>query len=323
MYFLSILFNIITKIRNTLYDFGVLKIFRIKEVEIICIGNITVGGTGKTPAVQYFAKQYLKDGKKVAIVSRGYKGKRKEKLLIVRDEENIYSKASECGDEAFLHALALDIPVIVGANRYEACKLAYNKFKVDLIILDDGFQHRKLFRNKNIILIDSTNPFGNKYLLPKGRLRENLNGLKRADEFIITKCDLMPKKDVELIEKELKIYNKKIQKAVHGPTSLYNKYKFLDLDEIKDKKILLFSALANPKQFEQTIKNLGAKEIKTLNFPDHYYYNDKDFAFIDKEAIEFQADLIISTEKDLVKFEHSYQRKNLYTLKIEFRILES
>ena len=133
----------------------------------------------------------------------------------------------------------------------------------------------------------------------------------------------MPKKDVELIEKELKIYNKKIQKAVHGPTSLYNKYKFLDLDEIKDKKILLFSALANPKQFEQTIKNLGAKEIKTLNFPDHYYYNDKDFAFIDKEAIEFQADLIISTEKDLVKFEHSYQRKNLYTLKIEFRILES
>ena len=190
MRILSFIYYLITSFRNWLYDKEYLKINKIPNVEIICIGNITVGGTGKTPAVQFFAKKLEGMGRKVAIVSRGYKGKRKVEPLIVSDGQEFYATARESGDEPFIHALNLKIPVIVGKNRYEACLLAVEKFGVDTIILDDGFQHRKLKRDRDVVLIDATNPFGSNALLPKGTLREDFKkACVRASEFIITKAD--------------------------------------------------------------------------------------------------------------------------------------
>lgn len=322
MFGLDKVYKLITGTRNKLYDKGILKTYSIDQVEVVCIGNITVGGTGKTPCVQYFAKEYLKMGKKVGIVSRGYKGVRDKDPYIVRDYDKIYGTSKEAGDEAFLHSLELQIPIIVGRDRVEACKLMKKKYSVDTIILDDGFQHRRLNRDKNIVLIDATNPFGGGYLLPKGRLREDLSGLERAHEFIITKSDLVDEKEVEEIEKNLKKYGKSIKRAVHGPVKLWNKKESIELSKLEGEKVFLFSALANPKQFEKTVEKFGVKGIKSISFGDHYYYKMEDFERIKRESLEYGAKYLLSTDKDMVKYEDRFFMENLYSLKIEFRILE-
>ena len=323
MYLLSLIYWILTSIRNKLYDLGLLKTFGIEGVRIICVGNITVGGTGKTPAVQYLAKKYIKQGKRVGIVSRGYKGERKEDPLLVRDYEKIYGNSKSCGDEAYLHSLELAIPVMVGRDRYEACKILKERYELDIIILDDGFQHRRLRRDENVVLIDATNPFGGGKLLPKGRLREDIKGLHRATEFIITKSDLVEANKVEEIKSKLAPYGKSISVAKHGPVLLKNQNFERNLSDIKGKRVLLFSALANPIQFVKTIEKLEPSVVENIAYSDHYYYSEDDFACIDKKALDFGADYIISTEKDYVKYAERYKRENLFYLKIEFEILES
>ena len=192
MRILAYIYYLITSLRNFLFDKKILPIHRVDGVEIICIGNITVGGTGKTPAVQYFVKKLQKEGRKVAVVSRGYRGKRKCDPCLVSDGEKILCTPRESGDEPYIHALNLDVPIIVSSNRYKACLFAKKNFDIDTIVLDDGFQHRKLYRDRNIVLIDATNPFGMWKLLPAGTLREDfMKAGKRATEFIITKSDLV------------------------------------------------------------------------------------------------------------------------------------
>jgi len=323
MGFLSILYGMIAKFRNFLYNKGILKIKKVENVEIICIGNITVGGTGKTPAVQYFAKKYTKEGKKVVIVSRGYKGERKVEPLIVSNGNEILATAKESGDEPFLHAMSLKIPVIVGKDRYEASFLAKQEFNADIVLLDDGFQHRKLYRDKNIILIDATNPFGSEMMLPKGRLREPLDGLKRADEFIITKSDLVEDKKIIGIKEKLEKYGKKIILAIHKPYCLYDLQRNQkSLYEIENKKVILFSGLANPENFEKTVKIYKPKEILRMDFNDHYDFKKEDIQEAEKKLENNNYDMIIITEKDLVKFPKIIKNENIYILRIEFEIME-
>ena len=323
MGFLSLIFTYTTKFRNYLYDRFILKVNKVDGVKVVCIGNITVGGTGKTPAVQYFSKKYQELGYSVAIVSRGYKGKRKKDPFVVRDKDKIIGNYINSGDEAYLHSIKLNIPVIVSKNRYEGVLLAKKVYGSNLVILDDGFQHRRLWRDKDIVLIDATNPFGGEKLLPKGRLREGLEGLNRAKEFIITKSDLVDKEVLEFIKEKLKIYKKPISVASHGPEKLYNRVgKTLELSKIKGKKVFIFSALANPEQFEETIKKFNPKKIESISFKDHHLYTDKDYQLIRNKSKEFGADLIISTEKDYVKFKEQLEMDKLYTLAIEFKVLE-
>ncbi|OQY08729.1 MAG: tetraacyldisaccharide 4'-kinase [Fusobacteriia bacterium 4572_132] len=320
---LSILYGMIVKFRNFLYNKKILKIKKIEDVEIICIGNITVGGTGKTPAVQYFAKKYTKEGKKVVIVSRGYRGEREEEPLIVSNGIKILTTVRESGDEPFLHAMNVSVPVIVGKDRYEAAFLGKKEFNADIILLDDGFQHRKLYRDKNIILIDATNPFGNKMMLPKGRLREPISELKRADEFIITKSDLVDKKKILEIKKELTVFGKKIDLAIHKPDALYDLQRnSIGLDEIKNKKIILFSGLANPENFEKTLETYNPKKIFRMDFEDHYNFTKDDVSAVEKRLKKIKYDIIITTEKDLVKLPETLKNKNIYVLRIEFKIME-
>lgn len=320
---LSVIYKMITRFRNYLYDIFFLKVHKVNGVKVVCIGNITVGGTGKTPAVQYFAKKYLEQGYKVAIVSRGYKGRRKRDPFVARDYERIMGTVKTCGDEAMLHSTNLETPVIVSKSRFEGALLAHKVYGCDLVVLDDGFQHRKLWRDKDIVLIDATNPFGGENILPKGRLREELKGLERAKEFIITKADLVTSEELEKTKDRLKSYDKPISIASHGPTRLYNsKNKELKLTNIKGKKVLLFSALANPNQFTDTIKKYEPKEIEVLNFKDHHLYRQKDYDEIKNKAKEFGAQLIISTEKDYVKFKDKLEMDKLYVLAIEFNLLE-
>ena len=336
MKLLSIIYGFIVFLRNKLYDLNIFKEKKVDGVEIICIGNIVAGGTGKTPAVQYFVQKYLERNKKIGILSRGYKGKRETDLLLVRDEKKIYATSKESGDEAYLHALNFQIPVVVCKNRYEGATFLKEKCDVEIIIMDDGFQHRKLKKDKNIILIDATNPFGMGNYLPKGRLRESLDALKRADEIIITKSNYVLEEEIAKIKERLEKYEKPISVAVFEESYFYklnfeNGKKFgkinngnkienekLPLKAIQNKNVLIFSSIANPSVFYQTIKNLNPNSIEEMKFADHHVYTNEEILEIKEKAKSY--DYVLTTEKDIVKIDENIE--NLMVLKMEFKIIE-
>jgi len=325
MKILACIYYAITSLRNFLYNVKILPIESVEGVEIVCVGNITVGGTGKTPAVQYFTKRFQEMGKKVAVISRGYRGKRKREPLLVSDGRIIFATVKESGDEPYLHALSLNVPIIVSGNRYKACLFAKKHFGVDTIILDDGFQHRKLKRNRDIVLIDATNPFGYRELLPKGRLREDFRkAVERASEFIITKSDLTSEREVNVIKRYLKMKIKKeVSLAKHGVVSLCDMHgNPKPLFWLKEKRVLLFSGLANPLNFEKTVISLNPSYIERIDFIDHHKLKLKDLEMIKKRAESINASFILTTEKDLVKMPEGYQMDNLLVLKIEFMLTE-
>lgn len=315
---LSLIYGSVIFIRNKLYDLNILKSKKAENVEVICIGNVVVGGTGKTPAVQYFVKKYLKEGKKVGILSRGYKGKRKEDLLLVRNDKEILATSVESGDEAYLHALNLKVPVVVSKDRYKGAVYLRDICKVDVIIMDDGFQHRKLTKDKNIILIDATNPFGGDDYLPKGRLRESLESLKRADELIITKSNYVNNETLEKIKQRLSKYEKKISIATFSEENFYNMNgEEKELSIIKNKKILIFSSIANPKIFYETVKRLEPSEIEEIKFEDHHLYKSEEIKNISEKGKDY--DYIVTTEKDIVKINEKINK--LLVLKMGFKIV--
>ena len=313
MKLLSIIYGFIVFLRNKLYDLNIFKEKKADGVEIICIGNIVAGGTGKTPAVQYFVQKYLEKNKKVGILSRGYKGKRETDLLLVRDEKKVYATSKESGDEAYLHALNLET-----------------------IIMDDGFQHRKLKKDKNIILIDATNPFGMDDYLPKGRLRESLDALKRVDEIIITKSNYVSREEIAKIKERLEKYQKPISVATFEESYFYklnfeNRKKFgkinnenniknekFPLEIIKNKNVLIFSSIANPAVFYQTIKKLNPSNIDEIKFTDHHVYTNEEILEIKEKSQNY--DYVLTTEKDIVKIDENIE--NLMILKMEFKIVE-
>lgn len=315
---LSLIYGSVIFIRNKLYDLNILKSKKAENVEVICIGNVVAGGTGKTPAVQYFVKKYLNEGKKVGILSRGYKGKRKEDLLLVRNDKEILATSAESGDEAYLHALNLKVPVAVSKDRYKGAIYLRDVCKVDIIIMDDGFQHRKLTKDKNIILIDATNPFGGNDYLPKGRLRESLESLKRADELIITKSNYVNNETLEKIKQRLSKYEKKISIATFSEENFYNMNgEEKELSIVKDKKILIFSSIANPKIFYETVKRLEPSQIEEIKFEDHHLYKLEEIKNISEKGKD--CDYIVTTEKDIVKINEKIDK--LLVLKMGFKIV--
>lgn len=319
MKLLSLIYGFIAMIRNKMYDLQILKSQKVDNVNIICIGNIVVGGSGKTPAVQYFAKELQKQGKKVGILSRGYKGVRKIEPLAVRDENEILVTVKESGDEAYLHSLHLKMPIVVSKDRYKGAKFLKEKFNVDTIIMDDGFQHRKLLKDKNIVLIDATNPFGGDEYLPKGRLRESVEELKRADEIIITKSNYVDKDSINMIKSKLEKYKKNIVISTFKESYFENvKKEIKPLSIVAYKKVLIFSSIANPQVFHNTVKNLLPLKIDEISFEDHHSYTKEEISNLVKKSKKY--DYVLTTEKDIVKLNSEIE--NLLVLKMEFEIVE-
>lgn len=319
MKLLSLIYGFIAMIRNKMYDLQILKSQKVDNVNIICIGNIVVGGSGKTPAVQYFAKELQKQGKKVGILSRGYKGVRKTEPLAVRDENEILVTVKESGDEAYLHSLHLKMPIVVSKDRYKGAKFLKEKFNVDTIIMDDGFQHRKLLKDKNIVLIDATNPFGGDEYLPKGRLRESVEELKRADEIIITKSNYVDKDSINMIKSKLEKYKKNIVISTFKESYFENvKKEIKPLSIVAYKKVLIFSSIANPQVFHNTVKNLSPLKIDEISFEDHHSYTKEEISNLVKKSKKY--DYVLTTEKDIVKLNSEIE--NLLVLKMEFEIVE-
>ncbi|MDL1956592.1 MAG: tetraacyldisaccharide 4'-kinase [Candidatus Desulfofervidus auxilii] len=309
------------RLHQFLYKSGLLSQKKLPS-KIISIGNLSVGGSGKTPFVIFLAKFFKSMGEKVIVVTRGYKSQ--SKSFIVSDGNKIYLTAKQAGDESYLLASNLKgIPVLKGKNRYKAIKLAYKYFSPKIVILDDAFQHYALKRDIDIVLLNAKNPFGNGYLLPRGILREPISALKRAHAVIITKVRH---------EREIKKFRNFLKKnfshlAIFDAFSYINKIFNLKGESFSpfmlyNKPCLIFCGLANPKNFYETCKELNIKIIKFFSYPDHYFYTEKDIKNLIKMAKIFGAEALVTTEKDAVKLKSFNFDYPLYYLQLEIKLYQ-
>ncbi len=315
LYYLSKIYKIVVLSRSYLYKTGILK-SRELPCFVISIGNIVAGGTGKTPMTIFLAKYLISLGYKVAIVTRGYKGEFEHKGGIVCDGEKNLCTPQEAGDESYMMAQLLKLPLLAGKNRLQSCKTAIKKFSCDIIILDDAFQHMALKRDLNLLLIDSKNPFGNRYLLPRGPLREPCStALQRCDAIIYTHSSSnIPKDTTDVIFKNITTFksthisyiNKQVSKKDILPSS---KSQTTCDSNLKGKQILLFSGIAKNSNFKNSCENMGFTIKKQLEFDDHYEYTKKDIDRIKTTFKLEKVDFIVTTLKDYVKVSDCFSAK--------------
>ena len=321
----SIMYAIIIYIRNKLYDWRIFDIKQIPETKCISVGNITTGGTGKTPAVEYLAKILTQKGKKVAILSRGYRRK-STGTLTVSDGHQIYADYEQSGDEPQLLARNLaGVPVIVESDRFKGGMFIWETFKPEIIILDDAFQHRRIERDLNIVLVDCTSGLQQDSLLPAGTLREPLSALKRSDIILLTRVDQADQ--IISIRNIIKKYtNALICETIHQPVSLkeLNSNSEYSVDLIRNKKVALFSGIGNPGAFRSTIMKLEADIVSESTFFDHHNYSQSELQEIYEKASINNADWIITTEKDAVKLSKTKMIDySIYYVKIQLQFLKN
>jgi len=293
---LSLLYWGVTSVRNLLYQTGILPTVKI-DCPVISVGNLTVGGTGKTPTVITIARWLTQKNFNVTIISRGY-GRASKDGVIVSDGKGKIVPVKEGGDEPVLIAKKLTgVPVLVDQNRVRAAQTALQKFSPDVIILDDGFQHRRLHRDLDIVTINKEKLFGNNFLLPAGPLRESTSHLKRAG--MIWMNSNTGFESMTRLPKSLK--SKPFIRAMYTPVKLIDLNGTESDIDLRSVPVVAFSGLGNPDSFKQTLENLGARVEVFLKFKDHHFYSAKDIASIEKAFKSVTAKYIITTEKDGVK----------------------
>ncbi|MGI8467776.1 MAG: tetraacyldisaccharide 4'-kinase [Pyrinomonadaceae bacterium] len=290
----SLLYSAIIRARLKLYERRFFKSYNL-GVPTISVGNLTVGGTGKTPLVAFIARILAERGEKVCVLTRGYRRENERERVVVSDGEKILADVKKAGDEPFELAEKLlgKAVVVSDANRAEAGLWAREKFGITVFILDDAFQHLKVKRQLDIVCVDATNPFGNGKILPRGILREPLKNLKRADSIVITRTNL-----VENIS-ELKVQISKLNprgKIFVSENKLSAKCKVQNA-----KLIAAFCGLGNPENFFAQLRQAGFNLIFTKTFPDHYFYTQKDVDELQRQAKTNGAECFVTTAKDAVK----------------------
>ncbi|NBV84776.1 MAG: tetraacyldisaccharide 4'-kinase [Verrucomicrobia bacterium] len=288
---------------------------------VISIGNLTVGGTGKTPVVELLARSLKDAGRHVAILSRGYKARKPpilrrlqrkwlgmdyRKTRVVHDGERLLLDSSVAGDEPFMLARSLgDVVVLVDKNRVRAALAAVRAFGCDTLLLDDGMQYAALRRRLDICLIDRQAPFGNEHLLPRGTLREPPANLRRASYIFITKCE--DAENTELIER-IRTFNKTagIIECTHKALHLQNLYtkEELPLSWLKGRHIGALSGIARPESFEDKLTNLGAELHITARFADHHRFSPDELNHFISRCVRRDLEAVVTTEKDSVRFPH-------------------
>ena len=310
---LSYLFLAVVGIRYFLYRTGLLRRYPL-GTQVISIGNVTAGGTGKTPVTEIFARTLAAEGRKVAILSRGYRRKEApwwqrlftqviEKPLVVSDGRHVLLDSETGGDEPYMLASNLPgVAVVVDRNRVKAGRYAVNRLGCDTLILDDGFQYQKLKHSIEVVLVDSTNPFGNGNMLPRGILREPVRNLKRADIIFLTKC----RGDVSAVKEEIRRYNTtaEIVECNHTPKVLkdvWSREEF-PLDWLRGKTVCTLSGIASPKGFENSLRQLGAKVVWCERYADHHRYDASEVLYALNRTADMGADALVTTEKDAVRF---------------------
>ncbi|MCC7519362.1 MAG: tetraacyldisaccharide 4'-kinase [Verrucomicrobiae bacterium] len=336
----SRLFAGIVQLRHYLYR---KRIFRDHTLGclVICVGNLTVGGTGKTPVVEKLARALQQRGRRVAILSRGYKSEprpflerlwlrltfRKEagEPRVVSDGKALLLDSATAGDEPYMLASNLkDVVVLVDKDRVKSGRYAIEQLGIDTLLLDDGFQYLSLKSRLNLVLVDRTNPFGNQHLLPRGSLREPRRNLARADYIFLTKCDGAP---VEDLVKTLRRYNTRAEiiECGHKPLWFQNVYDPADrqpLAFLKGKKIGAISGIAMPDGFEESLERLGAEIVDSRQYADHHRFTQQEILNMINRSRRRFAQVIITTEKDAVRFP-KLERVDvpIYFLRVEIEIL--
>ena len=310
---LSVVFGAVVSVRYLLYRTGVLRRFPL-GIQVISIGNVTAGGTGKTPVTEIFARTLATEGRKVAILSRGYRRKEApwwqrmftqviEPPLVVSDGRRVLLDSAVGGDEPYMLASNLPgVAVLVDRNRVKAGRYAIKRLGVDTIILDDGFQYQRLKHSIEVVLVDSTNPFGNGNMLPRGVLREPARHIARADIIFLTKC----RGDVSAVKAEIRRYNAKaeIVECNHAPKVLRDVWSREEypLDWLKGKTTCTLSGIASPKGFEDSLRRLGAKVVWCERYADHHRYDSSEVLYALNRTADMGADALVTTEKDAVRF---------------------
>ena len=310
---ISCIFAAIVALRYFLYRVG-LKRRHPLGIQVISIGNVTAGGTGKTPVTEIFARTLAAEGRKVAILSRGYRRKEApwwQRLftdvisppLVVSDGKHVLLDSATGGDEPYMLASNLPgVAVVVDRDRVKAGRYAIKRLGCDTIILDDGFQYQKLKHSIEVVLVDSTNPFGNGNMLPRGILREPVRHLKRADIIFLTKC----RGDVSAVVQEIRKYNKtaEIVECTHAPKSLkdvWSREEF-PLTWLEGKTTCTLSGIASPKGFENSLRHLGAKVVWCERYAAHHSYDSPEILYALNRTADLAADALVTTEKDAVRF---------------------
>jgi tetraacyldisaccharide 4'-kinase len=322
--FLSLLYRLVASLRNWMYDQGIFKQERI-PCKVISIGNITVGGMGKTPTVIMLANFLREKGYRPAVLSRGYGGKTESSVNIVSDGTHILMGYVEAGDEPVLIAKSTHgIPVITGPKRTLTGRVAIKNFEADVLILDDAFQHRRIFRDIDIVLLGREKPFGNGFLIPRGPLRETPEALKRAHIIIWkdrTRDGRYPQYHEQGIGTFLPVLScyPKPKGLVRGNTE-----DAFALEYVKGKKVCAFAGIGSPEAFGETIESLGGVLVSLLPFPDHYHYASRDVMDIRRMSSASGAEIIMTTEKDGIRLtDFPDFLKDILILGVEMEMLPS
>jgi len=335
----SKIFTVLVKIRRWLYNVRLLR-DKTLGIQVIAIGNLTVGGTGKTPVVEKFARALRDEGRTVAILSRGYRSnpgplhkKLVNKLLlrddktpprVVSDGKSLLLDSETAGDEPYMLASNLrDVVVLVDKDRVKSGRYAIEKFGCDILLLDDGFQYWDLRgRRHDVVLVDRQQPFGNEYLLPRGTLREPPSHLARAHTIFITKSDGNTK---ELRERINKLNSTAaVIECVHQPMYFEDVFtgERKGLELLKGKRVASLSGIAQPESFEQSLIKLGGELVYSKRFADHHRFKQQEILNAINRAKKRQADVIVTTQKDAVRFP-KIDRRDLpfYFMRVEIKIV--
>lgn len=308
---------------------------------VISVGNLTVGGTGKTPVVEQLARALTSAGRRVAILSRGYKRvplpfwrKLWNRLVlrrpadpsrVVSDGKSLLLDSAQAGDEPFMLAMNLrDVVVVVDKNRIRSAAVAIERFGCDTLVLDDGYQYLPLRERINVLLVDRFQPFGNGHVLPRGTLREPRDHLRRGDVILITKCD---GSDLSELKKELRRYNchAPMLECAHVPIHLQDLYthEIVPLDYLKGRNVGAVSGIAVPESFDSGLKKLGANLIYTRHYADHHRFTAQEVTNAINRTRARGGHALITTEKDSVRFPRVDRRDlPVYFLRVEIRLLE-
>ncbi|MCS7052847.1 MAG: tetraacyldisaccharide 4'-kinase [Ignavibacterium sp.] len=320
--FVPIYYLIIT-LRNIFFDYGILKSEKVRS-KVISIGNLVVGGSGKTPFVIYIVKLLKNLGWKPSVLSRGYGRKSKGYVLVSKDGTNDNIDVDKCGDEIYQTVLECKVPAAVSERRIEGATRLLNETDTNVIVLDDAFQHRYIKRDIDLVLIDKTffnnTSIFNQSLLPSGLMREPFNSLKRADAIILNNKFHDEDKNLEA-EEILKKFNKPIFKAYYKAISFVDmtrKTKY-SLEEFNGQDSLVVSGIANPTSFLTILQKTGVSTKNHLIFKDHKNYTEKDVQLIRKTFYSTNAHSLVTTEKDavkLLKFAREFDDIDIFYLKI-------
>jgi tetraacyldisaccharide 4'-kinase len=297
------------RLRNHLYARGLLKTHRVNAV-VICVGNLTTGGTGKTPLVVWLCQLLRGKQTRCAILTRGYK----------------VPKGQLSDEPALLSAQCPGVAVVVNPDRVAGAAEAICRHDAQVLVMDDGFQHRRLARDLDIVAIDATGPFGYGKVLPAGLLREPIMGLRRAHAVVLTRCDQVSEDTLKRIEKDIRRVNPDliIARSLHVPVGIKTcEGTEIGLDRLGRKRLFAFCGIGNPQSFFHAVEHLGGVLVGSRAYDDHYRYTARDLDQIRKEAAAREASLILTTQKDWTKISRwagSQDHPPLAYLAIELQI---